>query len=99
MLIGFEASALHGCKSGVGYYTENLLSGVMKVDPQHEYVMFSNRDLSNLKRLAHERVYRGARFPVRAAWMQAVLPGSLRNVRPDLCHFTNYLAPVVSTVP
>lgn len=99
MLIGFEASALYGYKSGVGYYTENLLSGVMRVAPQHEYIMFSNRDLSDSKRLAHERVYGGGHFPVRAAWMQAVLPGTLRKVRPDLCHFTNYLAPVVSSVP
>ncbi len=99
MLIGLEASALHGRKSGVGYYTENLLAGVMKLAPQHDYVLFSNRKMDDTKRLAHERVYGGRHFPVRAAWMQAVLPGTLRHVQPDLCHFTNYLAPVAVSCP
>jgi glycosyltransferase involved in cell wall biosynthesis len=31
--------------------------------------------------------------------MQTVLPSALRQVRPDLCHFTNYLAPVQCPCP
>jgi glycosyltransferase involved in cell wall biosynthesis len=31
--------------------------------------------------------------------MQLVLPGILRELRPDLVHFTNYLAPLASRVP
>src|SRR4051812_8868200 len=100
MLVGFEASALQGYKSGVGYYAENLLSGMMTVAPEHDFVLFSNRDMRACwKPLAGERLYTERFFPVRAAWMQAVLPGTLRRVQPDVCHFPNYLAPIYSDVP
>src|SRR3712207_5201198 len=100
MLIGLEAAALHGYKSGVGYYTENLLTNVMRLAPEHEFVLFSNRDLrESWRKLGWEEIYGRRFFPVRAAWMQAVLPGSLRDVRPDICHFTNYLAPLYSPCP
>jgi glycosyltransferase involved in cell wall biosynthesis len=99
MLIGLEASALLGCKSGVGYYTENLLTNVMQLAPHNDYILFSNRDMRGMPRLGNEVIYDRRFFPVRAAWMQGALPGALRQVRPDLCHFTNYLAPVVSDCP
>ncbi len=99
MIIGFESSALHGHKSGVGYYTENLMSSVMKVAPEHRYVLFSNRDIGPIwEQLGSEEVH-GRFFPVRQVWMQAVLPLSLRRVRPDVCHFTNYLAPMACDCP
>src|SRR5687767_2737787 len=100
MRVGFEASALQGCKSGVGYYTENLLSSIMRTAPEHDYVLFTNREMNgSWRRLGNERLYDRRHFPVRALWMQAVLPGSLRDVRPDVCHFTNYLAPLSCDCP
>jgi glycosyltransferase involved in cell wall biosynthesis len=100
MRIGFEASVLQGCKSGVGYYAENLLAGMMAVAPQHDYVLFSNRDLRESREpIADERVYDRGFFPVRAAWMQTVLPGNIRRAAPDVCHFPNYLAPLASHCP
>jgi glycosyltransferase involved in cell wall biosynthesis len=100
MLVGFEASSLRGCKSGVGYYTENLLSSIMRVAPEHDYVLFSNREMNGTwQRLGSERLYDRRHFPVRALWMQTVLPASLRDVMPDVCHFTNYLAPLSCTCP
>lgn len=100
MLIGYEASALLGCKSGVGYYAENLLAGMMRVAPQHDYVLFSNHDMAGAwKALGGERLYRGRYFSMRLAWMQGVLPGTLRRVRPDVCHFPNYLAPLATRCP
>jgi glycosyltransferase involved in cell wall biosynthesis len=100
MLIGYEASALQGRKSGVGYYTENMLASVMRAAPQHRYMLFSNRDMrEGWKQLATETVHSERLFPVRAVWMQAVLPGTLRRVQPDLCHFTNYLAPLAMSCP
>ncbi len=100
MLIGYEASALQGFKSGVGYYAQNLLAGMMAVAPQHDYLLFTNREVNgSWTRLAHERFYIGRFFPVRVAWMQGVLPGTLRQVRPDICHFPNYLAPVATACP
>jgi glycosyltransferase involved in cell wall biosynthesis len=101
MLIGFEASALLGRKSGVGYYTENMMGAIMRLEPRHGYVLFSNRDLSRCWQppdgIEHTRA--GRDFPVRALWMQTSLPLTMRRVRPDLCHFTNYLAPLYSPCP
>lgn len=100
MLIGYEASALQGCKSGVGYYAENILSGMMSVAPEHDYLLFTNRDVNaSWRRLAHERLYTDRYFPVRFAWMQSVLPGTLRRTRPDIVHFPNYLAPLATSFP
>ncbi len=100
MLIGYEASALQGRKSGVGYYTENMLAAVMRAAPQHNYVLFSNRDMrEGWRQLASETLYSERLFPVRAVWMQGVLPGTLRRVQPDICHFTNYLAPIATRCP
>jgi glycosyltransferase involved in cell wall biosynthesis len=102
MLIGYEASALQGRKSGVGYYAENLLAGMMSAAPQHDYVLFSNRaivsplDATPAGRLS---AYKGRYFPMQTAWMQGVLPGTLRRVRPDVCHYPNYLAPLAGNCP
>jgi glycosyltransferase involved in cell wall biosynthesis len=100
MIIGLEASSLHGWKSGVGYYTENLLSSVMRMSPEHEYILFSNRDMrASWQPLGREVVYSQGFFPVRSVWMQTVLPGTLRKAGPELCHFTNYLAPLTLRCP
>ncbi|HZD11121.1 MAG TPA: glycosyltransferase family 1 protein, partial [Candidatus Binatia bacterium] len=32
-------------------------------------------------------------------WMQAILPGTIHNSRPNLCHFTNALAPLWQPAP
>ncbi|HEX8599923.1 MAG TPA: glycosyltransferase family 1 protein [Chloroflexia bacterium] len=101
MLVGFEASALHGHKSGVGYYTENMMASIMAASPENRYVLFSGRNVRNddYFPLGSELEYNDRHFPVRAVWMQTVLPSALRHVRPDLCHFTNYLAPVQCPCP
>jgi glycosyltransferase involved in cell wall biosynthesis len=73
---------------------------MLSAAPEHDYVLFSNRDMRpSWRPLAHERLYSDRFFPVRAAWMQAVLPGTLRRERPDICHFPNYLAPLASNCP
>src|SRR5438045_1823186 len=100
MLIGLEASALYGWKSGVGYYTENLLSSVMQISPEHQFILFANKDMrSDWRRLGSETIYGERFFPVRSVWMQAVLPLTIRRVRPQVCHYTNYLAPLLPGCP
>lgn len=101
MLVGFEASALSGRKSGVGYHTENMMASIMSASPENRYVLFSSRDVRNDEAfsMGGRLEYNDRHFPVRAAWMQTVLPSALRQVRPDLCHFTNYLAPVQCPCP
>ncbi len=101
MLIGFEASALQGRKSGVGYYTENMISNVIEASPHDRFVLFSSRDIAGdgLQALGPRLEYNDRHMRVRAVWMQTALPGALRRLRPDVCHFTNYLAPVNCPCP
>ncbi len=100
MRIGVEATALQGNKSGVGYYTEHLLRGVMRAAPEHDYLVFVNRDVrATWTPLGAETLY-GRRFRrPRALWMQTALPRALAETRPALCHFTNYLAPLACPCP
>jgi glycosyltransferase involved in cell wall biosynthesis len=101
ILVGFDATTLTGQVSGVGGYTERLLQALCAQVGQgvlDRLVVFSNRQVQVAGSPAVELYSRG-RFPVRSIWMQLVLPRILREVRPQVVHFTNYLAPVVTDTP
>lgn len=101
MILGFDATTLVGHISGVGYYTHRLLQSLANGAGHgvvERLVVFSNREPSVPMRPGVE-LFRGARFRIRSAWMQILLPGILRRVRPDLVHFTNYLAPLAGDIP
>lgn len=101
MIVGYDATTVAGQLSGVGYYTARLLAslangaGTGLVD---RLVVLSNRavEVADAPRLQH---LEDGRFPSRAVWMQLVLPALLRRLRPDVVHYTNYLAPVHADVP
>lgn len=101
MIVGYDATTVAGQLSGVGYYTSRLLAslangaGTGVVD---RLVVLSNRavEVEDAPRLQH---LADGRFPSRAVWMQLVLPGLLRRLRPDVVHYTNYLAPVRHDAP
>lgn len=101
MRIGFDGTPLLGQRSGVGYYTGNLLSALMEVQPDWEYLLYSNRPLNGLEpslpatQNGHHRYFPRSRW----LWMQTILPGIIRQSRPHLCHFTNALAPLWQPAP
>ena len=102
MLLGFDATTIRGNKSGVGYYTSRLLSYLTTErgpdNPIDELLVLSNRAIGSFD-VPRCRVISDGRFPLRAVWMQTVLPRILQRERPDLCHFTNFLAPYRTDVP
>ncbi len=101
LLVGFDATTLTGQISGVGGYTARLLQALCAQVGREAFgklVVFSNREIAFVAPPEVE-VYAGRRFPVRSIWMQLVLPAILREVRPDVVHFTNYLAPVLTDTP
>jgi glycosyltransferase involved in cell wall biosynthesis len=101
MIVGFDATTLTGRISGVGYYTARLMESLANGAGEgvvRRLVVFSNRPV-RIEENERIQVYERRRFAVRSVWMQLVLPGILRDVRPDLVHFTNYLAPLASSVP
>jgi glycosyltransferase involved in cell wall biosynthesis len=101
LLVGFDATTLTGQISGVGGYTARLLEALCAEVGRgalDRLVVFSNREVQ-LAGPPPVEVYAGHRFPVRSIWMQLVLPRILRELRPDVVHFTNYLAPVLTDAP
>ncbi len=95
MKIAFDATVLHGRKSGVGYYCEELLKGLLSIDHHDEYFVFSHRPLKldGFSATGNLQVSESGFFPVRAVYLHALLPSILNNARPDVCHYTNFLAP------
>ena len=101
MIVGFDATTLTGRISGVGYYTARLMESLANGAGEgvvQRLVVFSNRPVT-IEENERIQVYERRRFAVRSVWMQFVLPTILRDVRPDLVHFTNYLAPLAAGVP
>jgi glycosyltransferase involved in cell wall biosynthesis len=102
MLLGFDATTIRGNKTGVGYYSARLLERLTTVggddNPIDEILVLSNREF-DLAPAPRSRLVEEGRFPLRAVWMQAVLPLVLERIRPDLCHFTNFLGPYFTRVP
>ena len=102
MLVGFDATTIRGNKSGVGYYTSRLVEHLTveggASNPIDELLVLSNRPIE-LPNVPRSRVVSEGRFPSRAIWMQAVLPRILKRLRPDVCHYTNFLGPYFSNVP
>ena len=102
MILGFDATTLVGRLSGVGYYTARLMEGLAGEAGEGivtRLVVLSNREVPLGAHNGNVVVHEQGRFGVRSVWMQLVLPWILRQVRPDLVHFTNYLAPVACPVP
>jgi glycosyltransferase involved in cell wall biosynthesis len=101
MIVGIDATTLKGRLSGVGYYTARLIDSLANGAGEgvlDDIVVLSNQavPLPPLRRL---RVHEGGRFRVRSIWMQFMLPAILRELRPDIVHFTNYLAPATCETP
>lgn len=98
--IGFDATPLLGQRSGVGHYTARLLSAVQSATPDWEHHFYSNRPLDTLEPELARAQQIPAYLPTsRWLWMQLMLPAVIRDDHPDLCHFTNAIAPLRQPCP
>ncbi len=101
MKIAFDGTVLHGPKSGVGYYCEELLKAMIEMNHADEFFVFSHMPLkfnvpsSN----GNLRFSNSVSCPVRAFYLHALLPAILNKAQPDLCHYTNFLAPISEDRP
>jgi glycosyltransferase involved in cell wall biosynthesis len=87
MRIGFDTTALAVSKSGVGVYTENLLSHLSQVCNGNDSII----------ELTHRSP---CRRPInKTLWMQTILPYRLLHDSVDVCHFTNSVAPLCTGCP
>jgi len=88
----------HG-RTGIGMYTERLSRALCELGYGDRVVFATNRSPGDITPRPEGAPVVGPRFPIRAAWMQSLLPLSLLRERPDVAFYPNYLAPVLSNVP
>jgi len=98
MIVAIDVTTLRGRISGVGYYTARIVEHLAQSvgEDVSELLLLSNGPVDRALPPTAKLV-EGFRFPIRSAWMQFLLPLLLRRLRPDIVHYTNYLAPAVST--
>jgi glycosyltransferase involved in cell wall biosynthesis len=107
MRIGFDGTPLLGSKTGVGWYTHELIDAIAKQSPHDEMVVFpiSWRTARHLKidpphrpNVAVERKLAPAR-PLWAMWDRVQFPPVEWLVSCDVFHATNFIAPPSRKVP
>jgi glycosyltransferase involved in cell wall biosynthesis len=102
MRIAFDGTTLTAGRTGVGYYTEHLLHHLAREVEQtrDELVVISNQPIDTAVPLPkHVRVDTARQFPLRIGWMQLLASRALKDVRPDVAHFTNGMLPPSAPVP
>lgn len=100
MIVAIDVTTLRGHISGVGYYTARIVEHLAHSvgDGVSELLLLSNGSIDRVLP-SSARLISGLRFPIRSVWMQFLLPVLLRRLRPDIVHYTNYLAPAFPTGP
>ena len=93
--IGFDITPLSVARSGVGTYTacllEQLQQGPDTILPLSHYPAGYRWPGGN--HAARPKAFN------KTLWMQLHLPRELKQLQPDLCHFTNHVAPVWLACP
>lgn len=99
MRIAFDGTTLRPGRTGVGYYTEHLLHH-LAVQPDNEVVVISNRAVETTRPLPPGvRIATSSWRTPRVVWMQTLAPRLLKQLQPDVVHFTNGMVPLASPVP
>jgi glycosyltransferase involved in cell wall biosynthesis len=98
MRIGFEASSIRKYRSGVGHYAASLLGALSPLFPDRQFLFFSHLAQTGLP-CGNLLPTQKRSFAVKEIWMQLWLPRLLERLHPDVCHFTNSIAPLSIKVP
>jgi glycosyltransferase involved in cell wall biosynthesis len=101
MKIAFDGTVLHGCKSGVGYYCEELLKALLAADHVDQFYVFSHQPVRTEFPSANGNLKftNSVHLPIRAVYLHAFLPRILDKIQPDIRHYTNFLAPISEDKP
>jgi glycosyltransferase involved in cell wall biosynthesis len=107
MRIGFDGTPLLGPKTGVGWYTHELIDAVARLAPQDDMVVFPiswrtarqlNLDPPHRPNVGVERKLAPAR-PLWALWDRVPFPPVEWLVNCHVFHATNFIAPPSHKVP
>ncbi len=102
MRIGVDLSVIQSTKSGVDWYTYNVLNEMAGLlEPHEQLYLFSNRDngfdqdLAGRPRVVSVRSH----FRYQEPWRQFMLPLLLKKHQIDVCFFTNFVIAVAAPCP
>jgi glycosyltransferase involved in cell wall biosynthesis len=102
MNIGVDLSAIQTTKSGVEWYSHQLVTEMMEqLAPDEQLFLFSTRETG----FEDEAVKRDnvhvimSDFPYQEPWRQLLLPFQLRKYEIDVCFFTNFVLSVLARCP
>jgi glycosyltransferase involved in cell wall biosynthesis len=100
MRLAVEVSTCSAERTGIGYYTEHFVDGLIATrSPGDEVVLISNgKPAPELYDRWRDRLRIGG-VPVRAIWMQRDANRLLRENGADFALFPNYLAPINVVCP
>jgi glycosyltransferase involved in cell wall biosynthesis len=97
MRLAVEVTTCDAQRSGVGYYAEHLVDGLLETRrPADEVVLISNRAPAPELQGRWAPHLRVSGLPVRMAWMQAEVPRILGEEGVDVAVFPNYLVPLAA---
>jgi glycosyltransferase involved in cell wall biosynthesis len=82
----------------VGHYAAALLGSLRAEFPDLTLFLLSHRVQDRGQSQAVTATQRYS-FPIKEIWMQLWVPAILARCRPDLCHFTNGIAPLSMRIP
>jgi glycosyltransferase involved in cell wall biosynthesis len=96
--LAFDASPIRARPSGIGHYAASLLEALADGFPDQTFLTLSHLGAVGPPR-PNVLAAGGPVVPIKELWLQLVLPVVLRRARPDLCHFTNTVAPLGLELP
>jgi glycosyltransferase involved in cell wall biosynthesis len=103
--VGLDGTPLLGPRTGVGWYTADLVVAMADAAPDQEFVIFpiSWRTARRLELPERENITVARKFaparPLRAIWDRIGFPPLEAFVRADVFHGTNFLAPPAWRTP
>lgn len=91
--MGFNVNDILGSPAGIGRYTNNLVTNILKIDKDNKYFLFSPKRLP--KRLRYKfSIYKNCHLiesnnPITQLWLQSIVPYLLKRHQIDLFHSSN----------
>lgn len=94
-----------GVVGGTETYARSLITALGRLDEDHEYTVYVNREAADLDITPNESFTRvvcpvvAMQRAYRYSWEQLVLPAQLHRLNPDLVHSLGYVGPIASHLP
>ncbi len=95
MKIGIDCRMMGLKHAGIGRYVENLVTEVLKIDKDNEYVLFTRKEFTQKTQFQNHRVrFVVAEIPHYSLKEQFLMPALIAKEKVDLMHFPHFNVPV-----